>query len=400
MTCAHGRACIHATRATARWLAPSRIAAFLVLWLIAGPAVGFGQTAAPDVWPTAVDRYLSGGRDQAASLLLASPASELVASSRRAFAAWTPAPAGDADARRQLLRRLQASALLPLEVLVAVTGRTLNPAYEAALEDAGREAWRRLDAFDDEDDGAAAAQVRRFRTWWRLGHVQHLIASGRFRDVPREAMAVHPPADDPEAVATLALLRGLALETRARLADEAPGANVAVSMRRLSTPSRLGPMLLAMDDAGKQYRRALEVSPDDREATLRLGRVALERDRLDEAERVLTPLLPGACRDAICGLAHLFMGEVHEARSQPDRAASAYARASAVPALRHTALVAMMQASLRRGNAGGAFDLTRQFGTPAALAARQPADAWTIYAGGQLVEGTRILATLGETVVP
>ena len=127
--------------------------------------------------------------------------------------------------------------------------------------------------------------------------------------------------------------------TRARLADEAPGANVAVSMRRLSTPSRLGPMLLAMDDAGKQYRRALEVSPDDREATLRLGRVALERDRLDEAERVLTPLLPGACRDAICGLAHLFMGEIHEARSQPDRAASAYARASAVPALRHTALV-------------------------------------------------------------
>jgi hypothetical protein len=370
---------------------------FLLVGLIATAGVGFGQTAAPDVWPAAVDRYLSGGRSEAASLLLASPASELVASSRRAFVAWTPATAGDAEARRQLLRRLQASALLPLEVLVSVTGRTLNPAYEAALEDAGREAWRRLDAFDD---GAAAAQVRRFRTWWRLGHVQHLIASGRFRDVPREAMAVHPPADDPEAVATLALLRGLALETRARLADEAPGANVAVSMRRLSTPSRLGPMLLAMDDAGKQYRRALEVSPGDREATLRLGRVALERDRLDEAERVLTSLLPGACRDAICGLAHLFMGEVHEARSQPDRAASAYARASAVPALRHTALVAMMQASLRRGNAGGAFDLTRQFGTPAALAARQPADAWTIYAGGQLVEGTRILATLAETVVP
>ena len=169
-------------------------------------------------------------------------------------------------------------------------------------------------------DGASSAQVRQFRTWWRLAFVQHLIASGRFRDVPREAAAVHPPEEDAEAVAALALLRGVALETRARLADEAPTGTAAVSMRRLPVASRTGPMLIAMDDAGKQYRRALELLPGDREATLRLARVAIERDRLDEAERLLAPLLSQPCRDAVCGLAHLFAGEVHEGRKDMERA--------------------------------------------------------------------------------
>ena len=81
----------------------------------------------------------------------------------------------------------------------------------------------------------------------------------------------------------------------------------------------MGPMLLAMDEAGKAYRRALELAPDDSEITLRLARVALERNRLDEAERVLAPLLPDPCRDATCGLAHLFAGELHEARHDLER---------------------------------------------------------------------------------
>ena len=93
-------------------------------------------------------------------------------------------------------------------------------------------------------------------------------------------------------------------------------------------------------------------------------------------------------------------GEVHEGRKDMERASGAYARASAVPAVRHSALVAMMQAAMRRGSAGGAYDLTRQFATPVALAPRQAPDAWSLYTAGRLVEGDRILTRLMATVVP
>ena len=295
---------------------------------------------------------------------------------------------------------------------MAVTGRSLASAHEVALEDASREAWRRLDAFDDEEDSPHAASVRQFRAWWRLGVIQHLIASGRFRDLPREADAARPPDEDRAAAATLALLRGVALETRARLADEAPGGTVGITMRRqaMATPSRLGPLMLAMDEAGKSYRRALEFMPDDREAALRLGRVAIERNRLDDAERLLGPLVQSSCRDTTCGLAHLFMGEVHEARQDLERAVGAYARASSVQSVRPAALIAMIQATLRRGNVRGAYDLTRQFATPAALAPtpgagcvepvhRRPADRGGPYPRAPLRDGGQVTARAGFGVL-
>ncbi|WP_157899790.1 tetratricopeptide repeat protein [Luteitalea pratensis] len=369
-----------------------------MFWPVGGAV---GQPAAPpdQAWQTAVDQYLAGDRSGAGATLLHATPPALFESSRRAFEQWRAGPAGDAEARRIATRRFQVSALLPLDLLIAVTGRALATEHEVALENAAREAWQRLDAFDGQDGGAASAQVRQFRRWWRLAFVQHLIASGRFRDVPREAASVHPPEDDAEAVAALALLRGVALETRARLADEVPTGSAAVNMRRLPVASRTAPMLIAMDDAGKQYRRALELKPGDREATLRLARVAIERNRLDDAERLLSPLLLQACRDAVCGLAHLFAGEVYEGRKDMERASGSYARASAVPAVRHSALVAMMQAAMRRGSAGGAYDLTRQFATPVALAPRQPPDAWNLYTAGRLFEGDRILTHLMATVV-
>jgi hypothetical protein len=360
----------------------------------AQPAPSPGQP-----WPTAVDQYLAGDRAAAGATLRRAPATAIFESSRRAFEQWRAVPAGDETARRIATRRFQASALLPLELLIAVTGRALADEHEVALENAAREAWQRLEVFDH-DNGATSMRVRQFRTWWRLGVVQHLIAAGRFRDAPREAATIRAPGDDIDAVAALAMLRGLALETRARLADEAPTGSAAVTMRRLPAASRVAPMSIAMEDAGKQYRRALESMPGDREATLRLARVALERDRLDDADRLLAPLLTQPCRDALCGLAYLFAGEVHEGRKDMEQASGAYARASAVPAVRHSALVAMMQVAMRRGSAGGAFDLTRQFATPLAIAPRQSSDAWSLYASGHLIEGDRILRHLTAAVVP
>jgi hypothetical protein len=60
----------------------------------------------------------------------------------------------------------------------------------------------------------------------------------------------------------------------------------------------------------------------------------------------------------------------------------------------------MMQSSLRRGQAGGAYDLTRQFGSPAALAPRQPADAWSQYIGGRLAKADVVLVHMLSGVLP
>jgi tetratricopeptide (TPR) repeat protein len=374
----------------------------LVLCLLACAAVTGAQTPAPPApsWEQVVDQYLTGDHPGARAGLLRTPATDLTRAADRAYDSWKlPAGTTTADpARLILVRRLQASALLPVDVLIGVTGRALPSSYEIALEDAAREAWRRLAAFDDERGGVHAISVRRFRAWWRLAMVQHLLASGRFLDIRREADAARPPDDDPAAGATLALLRGVAIETRARLADEPPGGTAGVTMRRLPPSSRMPPMMVAMDEAGQAYRRALELAPGDRETTLRLARVALERNRLDEAQRLLAPVLQGECRDAICGLAYLFAGEIHEARGEPERASAAYARASGVVSVRPAALMAMIQASLRRGNAGTAYDLTRQFATPAALAPAQPPDAWAQYISGRLVEADRVIARLAATV--
>lgn len=399
MRCGRERSCIGGDGRARR---VGRGPAALVLWLLGGAAVLWAQTPlpGPSSWVHIVDRYLAGDRGGAGVALLRMPAAELTRDARGAYDDWK-LPGGtahDDDARLLVIRRLQASALLPLETLVTITGRALPSAQEIALEDASRDAWRRLAAFDDERGGRHAPRVRRFRAWWRLAVVQHLIVSGRFQDIKREADAARPPDDDREAGATLSLLRGVAIETRARLADEAPGGTTGVAMRRLPPPSRMTPMMLAMDEAGQAYRRALELAPDDRESTLRLARVALERNRIDEAERLLAPLLQSDCRDATCGLAHLFLGEVHEARHELDRASGAYARASSVATVRPAALMAMIQASLRRGNAGAAYELTRQFSTPAALAPAQPADAWAQYIAGRLVEPDRILDRLIATV--
>lgn len=384
------------------WLGHGLIAGALLLLVIgARPASGQSRPQADTVWNDAVGRFLADDRGGAIDLLLRSQPSDLTRAADRAFEGWRiPADAAAADeARRTVIRRLQASALLPLEMLVGPSNRRLTTAHEDALLGVARDAWRRLGAFDDERGGEHAARVRDFRVWWRLGVLQHRVAAGDFADIAREADAARPPSDDVEATAVMFLLRGVALETKARLPLAPPVGTAGMTMRRLTTPSRLAPMDLAMDDAGKAYRRALELWPGDREARLRLARVAIERNRLDEAVALLGPMLDGTCLDSACGLAHLFSGEIHELRNQGSRASGAYARASSVSAVRPAALVAMMQASLRRGNAGGAYDLTRQFSTPAALGPATGPDAWSQYVAGELIETDRIVSHLRAGLV-
>ena len=155
--CAHRRALLAAWTMCTQWSRGWRIwFVLLVFWPVGG---AIGQPAAPpdQAWQTAVDQYLAGDRSGAGAILLHATPPALFESSRRAFEQWRAVPAGDAEARRIATRRFQVSALLPLDLLIAVTGRALAAEHEVALENAAREAWQRLDAFDGED----GAQRRR-----------------------------------------------------------------------------------------------------------------------------------------------------------------------------------------------------------------------------------------------
>lgn len=378
-----------------RWMAALVAAAIALAPALHAQGVRDTGTA----WESAVEHYARGDRRIAAAILVQVTARDLERSATRAHDAWRipPGTAPDSEARATVIGRLQVSALMPLDLLL--TGGPLSPDTNDALVDASRDAWRRLAAFAGDRGGPHADRVQRFRTWWRLAILQHLVASGRFDLVKREADAARPPDADAQAVATIALLRGIAVETWARLADGTPTGAAAVAMRRVPQASRLGPMILAMEEAASFYRRALELAPGDAEVSLRLGRTELERNRLDEAERLLTPLVRPPCSEPTCGLAALFLGEIREARRQPDLAAGAYATASSVAEVRPPALMAMIQLALRRGNSKGAYELTRQFATPATLALHQPPDAWNQYLTGYLIPNDRILRQLGAEVV-
>ena len=166
MTCTHDRPWMRALYP----VGPRRLLVPICVFLAAIGAVSPVQTQAPvaagSTWQTAVDHYLAGDRQGARAALLQTPTAALLESSRRVFEQWRAVPPGNAEARRQAARHFQVSALLPLDVLIAVTGRAITAERESTLEDAAREAWQRLGAFDD--DGPEATQVRQFRTWWRL----------------------------------------------------------------------------------------------------------------------------------------------------------------------------------------------------------------------------------------
>ena len=105
----------------------------LALLMLAGTTRAEGQAATPGAspWEAAVDRYLTGDRIGAATAILQTQASDLTRDSARAFDAWRipTAEGADAEARRLVVRRLQASALLPMEILVTLSGRALASAH-------------------------------------------------------------------------------------------------------------------------------------------------------------------------------------------------------------------------------------------------------------------------------
>ncbi len=375
--------------------------AVAVLAGVAFSATGaFAQDPRTATWQTVVERYIAGDVEEAVAIAVTIPADGLRADALRTFDEWHPRGARlSGDTRTRVIKRLQVSALLPIELLY-VTGRlALSEAGVVALEDVADEAWRRLAAFESERDDPDAATVRRFRVRWRFALIAHLLASARYAECTREIAKTRVPGDDRDARAMFDMLRGVEAETRARLTVNVSPEEAPYMARRPPQGARAGTVRNVLARAADYYRKVLALVPDDREATLRLARVAIERERFDEAASLLTSLLQTPCQDVICGLAWLFAGDLHDARQDPQQAAAAFARASSVPSVRTAALMALIQGNLRRGDAATAFALTTQFTAGNTRATDQMPNAWLSYTGGHPLDPARGLPPLRAEVV-
>lgn len=377
----------------------------LLMVLALTPGVN-GQDVVPDRsdWTRLVDLYLSGQREEAIASLLRAPHDRLRRNAARAIDDWRDtgrSNAGAAAERQGAIRRLQASALLPLELLLEIEGPTVRSDGLAMLETIARIAWERLASFEsatavrtDPHDGQ---QVRTFRRWWRIAVLQYFASTGRYAEYAREVAVFGASSDDADAAADFHFLRGLRAETIARLAGES---SIGSSSRIEAPIPRLVGARANLGDAGREYRRALELSPSHAEARLRLARVHLESGRRDEAMQSLAPLLSEPCRDTVCALAFLFLGELHDLADDLPAAAAAYVRASSVTDVRQTALLALMQLAARRGEDASAFGLTARFTVGDGTVPRDGPDAWGRYLVGRRIDSLAVRSRLREALLP
>lgn len=374
--------------------------ALLAMLVIGGPPAG---AQAPSTWIAAVDAYLAG-RDNEAAAVLRMPADALKAQAREAQETWgvraRRAPQPEAH-----IRRLEASALLPLEILLPLSLRVRVADEMSALETIAVDAWLRLEQFENFSFGQSQGRrgedgirppVAAFRQRWRVALLQYLMNSSRYGEFHNRAAEIRVPADDVVDTTQFHLLRGMVSEAMSRMSTTASrhtGERAVASLR-------LQDLQAALADAEAAYRRALRATPHDREAALHLGRVQFERGRHDDALRTLAPLLDQPCTTTICGLAHLFTGEIHDTRRMTDDASLAYAKASSHPLVRQSALLALTQLKMRRGESQGGLELTTQFTDGGFLGAQDAPDAWSLYVGGRRADSAAVLAPVREAMVP
>ena len=357
-------------------------------------------------WGRAVDAYLAGAEHGVASVLRLS-ADEVSTQSNEALDAWMArayGSAGDVSARdewRLAIRRVQAGALLPLEILTLLSTRMRLLPPMKAYETASLAAWKRLGDDDVTDplraDAEERARQRRFRTWWQVAYLQFLMNNARYGDFRAYAQQIRLIEGDLALRVEFFLLRGMVEESVARM----PGAE---ARRRdsdeLEPESRPHRMTRALDDAEGWYRRVLESAPGHVEATLHLGRVLIDLKHPQEALRTLRPLLTSPCGTTHCALASLFSGEAHEMLRANDDAATAYAHAASLTDVRQSALVALMQLAVRDGNGASGTRLIGHFAERTPLAALDGPDAWSVYLRGRRQNINAVLRPLREAMLP
>lgn len=343
------------------------------------------QPSASPSWTEIVDAYLDGRAADAARALLAHGPDAIVRDARTAHDAWQrEARSVDDEAQRRARRRLQAAALLPLEILLTIR-MPMGASPLLGLERVSQDAWERLETYERPGgvrDLEATVRVRQFRTWWSLGRQQVLVATARYEEFQQVSRVTGTPADA-EAAAEHVFLRGLAAETMARLAEEPTvGAG-----SRAEAPKPRAPFITdTLGDAAREYTRALQFAPSHAEAALRLSRVHLELDRAAQARETLVRLASPACTDLTCGLAWLFLAQVHERLQDVAAASAAYDAATALTGVRRAARLGRLALALRTGDEGARVMTAAMASTAQGAPSRTVPDAWALYVSGQRVD--------------
>jgi hypothetical protein len=379
----------------------------VVALVLAVPAAAPARAAdAPALeWTPVVDLYLDGRVSDAAAAVLARRPDEVTAAARTAFATWkreagaTPSN----DARRVHRKRLQASAMLPLEILLAIRMPVPPSPRLSALALISQDAVEHLDAHERRVRGASSTptssgQPSSFRHWWRIGLLQFLVATGRYEDFRRQSDTFGSPADDDEAAAEHYFLRGLAAETQARLPEEA---SVGSGSRAEAATPRAPFIADALGDARREYARALALQPTHAEALLRLTRVNLEAGREDAARKAFATLATEPCATPTCGLAWLLLGQAAERTGDDGAASSAFAKAARVPFVSRAARISQLRLGVRGGAGEALMHLTDTFADGSAPHTRAPRpDGWALYLSGQRIDGDLVTRRLSALVEP
>jgi tetratricopeptide (TPR) repeat protein len=134
----------------------------------------------------------------------------------------------------------------------------------------------------------------------------------------------------------------------------------------------------ALEAAASHLRRSVALNPTEGEAVLRLSRVLIQLDRLDEAERVLMARVWSADEAAFEYLARLFEGDIKERRKDFGGASAAYDRAIGLVPYSQSARMAKAHALEMLGRQADAAELAASI-----LKAPTGVDPWWLYVNGE-----------------
>ncbi len=350
------------------------------------------ELRAADAWTVAVDAYIEGHHVEAALSAMGLEHRRMSSHIGRAADAW------QADGSVRAGRRLKAGAALLLEI-----AREQADAGDVRMAsrylDAGRDVVRKLEAGPRTRSpgipiNAADWRAREFAAAWRLNWLQYLLRTRQFSQVERTAQRSDVDALPEPLRYEWHLTLGAARETVARLWLEADAQGAMSIFVGRAGGSRATWIDRTLDEAAQHYRAALALAPTHPEVHLRLGRVLFEQGRADEARVHLERVAGAECQEVVCGLAAVFLGELHDARDDLVEAMGSYVRASSVPDVRQSALVGMLRVSLRQAPAE-TIGITRRFQTSTPGA---DPDAWGRYALGHLLCPPGATAALREEV--
>lgn len=338
------------------------------------------------VYTSAVDAFAEGRRDEGVRRLARVVPSAVHATARATFGTWT-------SAREE--RRWRAAAALHLDTAWALVQRYRADAVDPHLRAADL-ALDHLRAID------ASPEAGMFRARCAVARLHHLTVAGRHDELDRSAAGLTVP----DALQTdLLFARAVSHETRARAAPPRVDRRPSRATAPLAAATLAGTRRVWLDShlrrAAELYRQVLTRDPAHVEARLRLGRVHVERADTAAAIETLGPLAVSGCRDTVCGLAWLAMGEVREALDDHEGARTAYREALGATGAAGPATVALLTYGEDTRPPADAHVAPAADGDSAVVpsgAPGTPPPAWRAYLLGMTARHEALMTSLREAV--